>query len=147
MKFSTQKGTGLLEVMIGLFVLAIGLLGVASLQNKALQQNSTAFLYSQALFLIDDVTERMRANRDAVAGYATEFTEDPTTTKDCESNTCTEDDMAEWDLASWKDSVASLLPQGRARIEVAGNTVTVSIEFDDSRGEDDPIDVIVSTEI
>jgi type IV pilus assembly protein PilV len=142
-----QQGAGLLEVMIGLFVLAIGLLGVASLQNKALQQNNTAFLYSQALFLIDDVTERMRANRDEVASYATEFSEKPTTSKDCISNVCTEDDMAEWDLANWKSQVAAVLPQGRARIEVAASTVIVSVEFDDSRGEDDPIDVIVSTEI
>jgi hypothetical protein len=50
-------------------------------------------------------------------------------------------------LANWKSQVAAVLPQGRARIEVAASTVIVSVEFDDSRGEDDPIDVIVSTEI
>ena len=46
-----QQGSGLLEVMIGLFVLAIGLLGMSSMQSKALRSNNTAYMYSQAIFL------------------------------------------------------------------------------------------------
>ncbi|WP_339668884.1 type IV pilus modification protein PilV [Dasania marina] len=145
-----QQGSGLLEVMIGLFVLAIGLLGMSSMQSKALRSNNTAYMYSQAIFLANDITERIRANRSEVSAYSSSYTDSHSATAACESNNCTAAQIAEWDLAGWKADVAALLPQGKAEITISGTTndiVKVVVEFDDSRGQNPAIDISMSTQI
>jgi len=42
-----QKGSSLIEVMVALTILAVGLLGMAQLQNRSSQDNQTAYYYSQ----------------------------------------------------------------------------------------------------
>lgn len=146
---NTQRGSGLLELMIGLFVLGIGLLGMSSMQNNALRQNNNAYLYSQATFLASDIIERMRANRDQVASYVTDL-EDLTVASitNCNTSNClSPGHMARWDLSLWKADVAALLPQGKAAVAVNGRNVTVTIEFDDSNGELDATGLTTSTTI
>ena len=142
-----QQGSSLLEVMIGLFVLAIGLLGMSSMQNNALRQNNNAYLYSQAVFLANDITERIRANREEVAAYATLFSETPSSSTDCSVNTCTATQIASWDLDEWKTDVTALLPLGRAEVVINDDEVTVAVEFSDSRGEDAPLSITMRTQI
>lgn len=60
----SQSGVGLIEVMVSLAVLSIGLLGMAALQGRALQENQGAYLRSQASILAYDMLERLRANKD-----------------------------------------------------------------------------------
>ncbi len=60
---SVCRGFSLIEVLISLSILAAGLLGMTALQNEALQFNQAAFTDSQAQFLINDMVERIRANR------------------------------------------------------------------------------------
>ena len=56
-------GAGLIEVMIALFVTAIGLLGLAALQGKAQRAELESYQRTQALILLQDMASRMRANR------------------------------------------------------------------------------------
>lgn len=60
---SKQRGVGLIEVLITVVILSIGLLGVAALQARALQENQSAVLRTQANILAYDILERMRSNR------------------------------------------------------------------------------------
>ena len=64
------SGFTLLEVMIAVFVLAVGLLGVAGMQMIGLRNNNSAALRTQAVFLAQDIADRMRANPTAVAAGA-----------------------------------------------------------------------------
>ncbi len=57
-----QAGTTLLEVMVSVVVLAIGLLGVASLQVNSLKYQKTANQRIEATQAAYDIAERMRAN-------------------------------------------------------------------------------------
>lgn len=61
-KLKTNKGFTLVEVMVAVFVLAIGLLGIAGLQVTAIKSNHAAFLRTQSTQLAYDLADRMRAN-------------------------------------------------------------------------------------
>ena len=50
----------MVEVLIAVLILAIGLLGVAGVQMRSLQQTSNANLRSQATMVAQEVTEKLR---------------------------------------------------------------------------------------
>mgnify|MGYP003539831654 CR=1 FL=1 len=127
-------GYALLEVMIGLFVLAIGLLGMASLQGQAVRVSNSAHLYSQASYLASDMVERMRANREQLADYSLLFSDTVTAAVDCAASNCTPEQLAKWDQSRWLADLAERLPQGAGNITVAGTKVTIQIRFDDNKG-------------
>lgn len=135
----TQQGFTLIEVMICLFMLAIGLLGMTSLQNEALKHNHAAFIDSQAQYLLADMAERIRANRGNDT-YVIAYTENPPTQSlDCLTGTstslqCTSNQMAIWDLNQWRSKVTNsdYLPQGQSQIQYDPTTrvFTISIRYD-----------------
>ncbi len=141
-----QQGSSLIEVMVGLLILAIGLLGMASLQNVALRESNNTYLYSQANFLLQDGLDRIRSNAKKIPLYRTQFSELADVTGNCINVICTSSQLASWDLQSWKQQVEQQLPQGRAEIKTDNNgLVVISIEFDDSRGANSAINLSAST--
>ena len=56
-----QTGVGMVEVLVTLFILSIGLLGVASLQFIGSLSNSDALNRSQSVLVAQQLTERLRA--------------------------------------------------------------------------------------
>lgn len=61
-----QAGLNLLEVLIATLVLSVGLLGLAGLQISSLKTTQNASLKQEATFILYDLLERMRSNRQAV---------------------------------------------------------------------------------
>lgn len=57
-----QRGVGLIEVLITLVILAVGLLGVASLQFIGSFSNKEALARTQAVLVTEQMTERLRAS-------------------------------------------------------------------------------------
>lgn len=62
-KRSAINGIGLIEVLVALVILAVGMLGIASLYVTTLQAKITAQSRMQAINLADDMADRIRANR------------------------------------------------------------------------------------
>jgi type IV pilus assembly protein PilV len=60
--FNQQKGAGMIEVLVALTILAIGLLGVLSLQTQGLQSNQRALFASEANILAFDMADRILAH-------------------------------------------------------------------------------------
>ena len=58
-----QTGFTLLEILIAIIVIAIGLLGLFGLQAKAQKAETESYYRTQALVLIQDIADRMNANR------------------------------------------------------------------------------------
>lgn len=56
------NGFSLIEVMIAMFILAIGLLGLAGLQARAMNAEYESYARGKALFLLEDLADRMVAN-------------------------------------------------------------------------------------
>jgi len=64
-----QTGMGLIEIMVAVLVLALGLLGLAALQARALQQNQSSLQRSQAVMLSYSIIDSLRTDRaNAIAG-------------------------------------------------------------------------------
>lgn len=124
-----QKGAGLIEVMVGLLVLAVGLLGFAGLQNASLAYSQKAYAYSQASFVAQDILERMRANRTAVANadYDLNYSDTPGALTDCSSSSCTALQMANWDLVQWTDLLRGTDTQSPVLPDADGSIVYTNI--------------------
>ena len=65
-----QGGVSLLEVMIAVLVLAVGVLGAASLQLNAIRYSASAGHSTQAALAARDMLDRMRANPSELSRYA-----------------------------------------------------------------------------
>ncbi|WP_332874363.1 type IV pilus modification protein PilV [Bowmanella yangjiangensis] len=59
-----QLGVGMIEILVTLFILSIGLLGVASLQFIGSFSNADAMNRSQAVIITQQLAERLRASAD-----------------------------------------------------------------------------------
>jgi type IV pilus assembly protein PilV len=127
-----QHGFSLLEVLIALLVLAIGLLGLATLQTVGLKFNQESYLRSQAVLIAYDIIDRIRANPvaksagsyNSVAASAT-YTA-PTCTG---AVSCSTSDIATYDLANWKARIAATLPVGTGAISTSGTRRTITVTW------------------
>ncbi|QEP43335.1 type IV pilus modification protein PilV [Ectothiorhodospiraceae bacterium BW-2] len=122
-----QAGFGLIEVLITALILATGLLGLASLQAESLRANHSASLRSQASYFSYDIIDRMRANRQQALNGQYDIALGVVPTGGS---------VAEVDLLEWKMALAATLPLGDGAVERSGSQVTVTIQWDDSRGRE-----------
>ncbi len=131
----------MIESLIALVIISIGLLGIAALQLSSMQQTASAHWHSQAVWLSYEITDRISAN--SVATVPATFTRyggidtQNDYPMDCQTNTCTSDQMVIADAGDWAALVSSL-PNGRGVIrapEGAPNTLIISIIWDDASGE------------
>ncbi|HHW4679951.1 MAG TPA: type IV pilus modification protein PilV [Xylella taiwanensis] len=64
-----NAGVSLIEVLISVFILAVGMLGIAAMQVMALRNNDSAMQRSHAVIQSYAILEAMRANRsEAIKG-------------------------------------------------------------------------------
>jgi len=68
---AAQAGTTLLEVLVSLLILSIGLLGLAGLQSRLQIAEMESYQRAQALILLNDMANRISANRHAAFSYIT----------------------------------------------------------------------------
>ena len=118
---SSQRGVGMIEVLISFFVLAIGLLGLATLQMKTLQYNQGAYLRSQATVSAYDMLDRMRVNLVQVkaGAYAVSY-----------GGTASGSGIAGTDLSAWQQSIANNLPDGQVEISCDANQLcTIGVRW------------------
>lgn len=107
----SQKGVGLIEVLVALLLLGIGILGFVALQYRAVESTSEAINRVQAINIARDMAERIRVNRDAIATYKTQTgtaTDQLNFATDCVSNNCTAADLADFDVSQVAAKAATL---------------------------------------
>lgn len=138
-KHKRQTGVGMVEVLVTVFVLAIGLLGIASLQFIGTFTNSDALNRSQSVLIAQQMSERLRANSNMSANgnglvvdnnyfesdnynfsnlsCALEITDFacfcltvPATIPDCTSTTCSAAEFAEFDAYEMSCAMAANNP-------------------------------------
>jgi type IV pilus assembly protein PilV len=137
-------GFSLIEVLVALVVLSVGLLGLAALQTNAVQFNHDAYLRSQATLLAYDIADRIRGNRQAAidGAYVSGFAG---TLPAC--NAAVAGTVVQQDLGAWRRALACSLPLGNGRIEWNAGTqiLTITVRWDESRGEGDPEEFVMTT--
>jgi type IV pilus assembly protein PilV len=105
---SKQTGYLMIEVLITMFILAVGLLGVVGLQARAEQAETDSYQRTQALILAQDIADRISANRTVAFDTSTSPYVVPTTAplgtgsaKDCSAPATT----ADIDLCAWSNAL------------------------------------------
>jgi type IV pilus assembly protein PilV len=146
---ASQTGASLLEVLISVFVLAFGLLGIAGLQTSSLRNTQSALERSQIVFLTHSILEAMRANMDIsdgteidkvkvtaaydTGGFATLAASAPA---GCGTFVGVST-LVGYDLNTWLENISANLGDdacGRVACDAATKVCTVSIRWNDSRG-------------
>ncbi len=149
-----QHGLNLIEVMIAVFVLSIGLLGMASIQLTGLQANQSAYFRTQASILAYDIADRMRSNSasalagDYVADGNSFSTAAPPPQPPCSAfdpiagaqvaTGCTPQQQANADRFEWSNRVrfgnnnSNLLPSAEGIVSRVGNVFTVNITWQET---------------
>ena len=138
----SQIGFSLLEVLIALVVLSVGLLGHSKIQALGVRASAEANLRTQATFLVNDMMERMRANRQAaqtdhyaLIDYAAiDCTADPpkycSETAADAAEDCTANEIADEDARHWSCDVAATLPSGSVAVAFADPSYSVQVRWD-----------------
>jgi type IV pilus assembly protein PilV len=101
----SSRGFSLIEVLVALFVISIGMLGIAGMELFSKQTGSEAIQRSTAIFLAQEMMGKMRANPAGLAAYLNTAIGNAslsTPTTNCKTTTCTTTDLASYDLWSWE---------------------------------------------
>lgn len=130
----TKKNHGftLIEIMVAIFVLAIGLLGLAGLQTTSLKNNHSAQQRTEAIIQIYNIIDRMRINKNVAkaGGYDLALGAATPTPAVPPAPTPLED----LDRKAWRDILAAALPGGTGSISTTAGITTITVQWDDSRG-------------
>lgn len=132
-----QRGLGMIEVLVALVIISVSMLGLAALQISSVRFNHQAYLRSQATYIAYDIIDRMRANvPEAEAGsYSVAINDDSNGSTACDTGTCSTAAMVTYDINQWLNTVKTELPQGDGTVSMAGNKVTVTVQWDQSNGQ------------
>jgi len=141
--FDRSGGMTLIEVLISLLVMSVGILGLAVLQAASISYNAGANQRSHATVLAYDMADRMRANRAAALGgdYDIDL-QDPTPV--CAAPNLA-GDIATQDISTWRNAIACRLPSSTGSIVRNGIEVTLTVSWDDSHGNDAPMQLQFTT--
>lgn len=139
LKRSCQRGVSLIEVLVAILILSIGILGLAQLQGNALKANNSAYMRAQASILAHEMLDVMRIDRASARqnNYDGNYNAPPAATGQLEAD----------ELNRWVSYVTARLPASSAQIATANGITTITITWDDSRGEDPPESFILRTRL
>lgn len=70
-QFSPNKGLTLIEVLVTITITSIGLMGLVSLQLQAIRATTDSGNRSQAVWVFNDIVDRIHANERASSSYVT----------------------------------------------------------------------------
>jgi len=128
-----HKGFSMIEILIALVILAIGLLGMATLMINSVQNNQSAALRSAATLAAYDLAERMRSNTDekvlkdkkyeiSSPRAASSFATINKPSDICHN--CTPEALAKHDLTTWAYALNQAVPGAEVLVKSEG-TITL----------------------
>lgn len=125
---SLQPGFSLLEVLVTLVILAFGLLGLAGLQAHVQVSETESFQRAQAVLLVQDMANRLSANRSNAASYLTTGGT-PIGTGDSQPTDCSALTGVALDQCEWSNEL-----KGAAENKTAAGQSTSLGAMKDARG-------------
>jgi len=109
-----HKGSTLIEVLITMLVVSIGLLGMASLQLRAMTLNHAALQRLHAINLANEIADSIYLNSEEAANDQYQIDIGDTSAQDADANS-----IAFNDVTRWLQIVSQRLPQGDIFIDNA----------------------------
>ena len=136
----SASGFTLFELLIAVLVLAVGLLGLATMQAQGLKSNNSAEKRTAATFLAMDIMDRMRTTMTADLATPTNPPIIDAAFNNVDAGsilTCGGCSIVQQDLRDWTTAVQAQLGGGgnawRAKIEQTGGVYMVTLMWDDER--------------
>jgi type IV pilus assembly protein PilW len=113
-KSCRQAGSTLIEVLVTLLILSIGLLGLAGMQLAGQQSVMESYQRDQAMTIVQDMVQRINANRSNIACYASAsyFGTDSTGTGFVAANACAASAQAVTDMTEWSKQLFGAAESG-----------------------------------
>ena len=113
-----SRGFSLVEVLIALIIISVGMLGIAGLYVQSMQAGRTSMFRHNAVILVGDVADRIRANPTAGATYTAIGGAD----NNCVTQgvNCSAPEMANHDILLWTAQAAETLPNGTVTVVFDG---------------------------
>ena len=139
------QGLTLVEILVALIILAIGLLGLATMQTSSVKFTTSAYQRTQATALAYDIVDRMRGNRLAALNgdYLVPF-QNPVPVCGALNTAGT---LVQQDLAAWRNAMACRLPQSTGSVTRLNDEFTITIQWDDSQGVEAPLQFSFTTQL
>ena len=104
---ATQRGVGLIEILLAVVLISIGFLAAARMQLEGMRFSQSAYFRSQAYFLASEMADRMRANLEGVddGDYDGKSIADSLSDPGCDAKNCVPAEIAQQDLFDWRMSI------------------------------------------
>lgn len=122
MKISTQRGISLIESLVAIVVTALGILGMLGVQMRTLADTQNGVRRAQAIRLVENLSERIKVNPSplapAVLATYQVSAPGPMATPPACTAACNPTQLAQFDIATWKQQVINTLPAGDAVVFV-----------------------------
>lgn len=123
----SQRGVGLIEVLIALLVLSFGMLGMAGLQMWSLKYNQSAMERGMAVVQTHTIADAMRADRAAALRGEFDIT--------MGAGAPTGNTFPQVSLRAWRDSLTGALgPEATGEVDCDGARCTIRVRWNDTRG-------------
>ncbi len=138
-RLHSQRGVGMVEVLVAVLVMAIGLLAVAGLQLRTLRDNESSSERGIAVVQTHSILDAMRADRtNAINGVFNIA---------LGAATPTGSTFHEVAIAGWRNNLIAALGQdAKGSISCNGADCTIRIQWNDSRGTGGSTTFAVETE-
>lgn len=154
-----QCGVGMIEILVTVLLLSIGFLAAAQMQVQGMRFSQSAYMQSQAYFMIADMMDRMRGNKTGAEDgfYDNQSTSSSANNPNCSTQFCDDQQLAQQDLFDWSAQLHPLLGQANfvpllpssdsvpavAEIIPQGNGVfTIQVTWNETIGKSDVAQVL-----
>lgn len=102
-----QSGASLIEVLVAVFIVSVGLLGVARMELFAKNSNYEAIQRTTASMIANEMMQKIRSNPTQLASYVSQTVGSGSLTfptANCKDGTtdCTPAQVVAWDLYEWE---------------------------------------------
>lgn len=94
-----EHGFTMLEVLVTIVIVAVGLLGLAGLQARIQAADIESYQRVQAIVLLQDMVDRIRANRHQSVNYVTASVGTGSALANCSAMSGYQRDLCEWNNA------------------------------------------------
>ncbi len=133
-----QKGAGLIEVLVSLFTMAVGLLGVLGMQINAMGSNQRAEFMTEAQMAAENMINRIMVYGDNDQGansgeYAVDTSVATLTNPDCMGDGCTLSQLITSDFYEWNQLLEGSLPSGVGIVTWNAPVYRVTVLWDQAR--------------
>jgi len=122
----SQQGATLIEVLVAMLVVSFGILALTGMLAAASRFGKTSEFRAVATLLASDITDRMRANKVAIADYQLldgyDPPDKPPVIPGCDKPLeCTPTELADIDMAEWATAMFYSLPGAQGYVAIDGS--------------------------